>query len=367
MFENLKRKVIQAEYLSWEIPFWESKRGKIGEQASKYYELDNFFFAYRDSNDNARVKELQAWGKTVTETENYKVLTIDIDYGMRECYFLESEVNSPASRQFNAQQKERRKYEAEKGRVAAIYLSKSVPFVRGNILHLSSGDTINLSGILPRGWVIAKVQRLEDKFLNTLGVVMCHPDHLEDVQDVHRLSAADYRESGSVQCLNVSAPTSESVYLPGHLQCEREIGHLGDHQAFHYLHEFSGTTDEFHSSWQEPTHFSHYAASGEFGFKNLCPHCGYVTMGSADANQVCPPCAYWIEQHQIGAGFVIDGEHFRPSENEELNGKIERLDGSVWYGNFAYQGKVPAHMRHLFPDNARFIELRTSDGTIYTY
>lgn len=267
----------------------------------------------------------------VAESEFYRVITLDVNMGVSSSIFQEDTPEVTA---------------------ANVALKESVVSIKDDTLFISSPDnrtvylTIDLNRIVPKGWTV-QAQRLTEKKPTSIGLIIVEPDHVENVADVHQLTNADYREAGAAQCENKSG--SNSIF-PTPVQCEREAQHIGEHQAYN---EANG----YHYNWLV-NRVASASPQGEFGFKNVCPHCGYVTAGGSKGNQVCSLCWFWLDHQKAGGGFIIEGRHYRPGRGG-FGGRvfhIQRHDGSNWTGELFTQGEIPSWMTHLFPDNAVFVE-----------
>lgn len=118
--------------------------------------------------------------------------------------------------------------------------------------------------------------------------------------------------------------------------------------------------------------------------KNTCTHCGQPSIpenyqeGSITKimteKHLCFNCAFWHWQHDLdsndparqGNVAVIDGNHYVLGPDNNVNWPsgfcgarfyIRFNDGrEVSTNNLWGQGKIPTHLRHLFPDNAVFVE-----------
>lgn len=91
-----------------------------------------------------------------------------------------------------------------------------------------------------------------------------------------------------------------------------------------------------------------------------------------EEKHLCSKCAYWLERDEIDrtkpkyAFAVIGGWHYVlcpsnggnwPSGFGGARFKIRFHDGhEVVCDNLWGQGKIPDHLRHLFPDNAAFVK-----------
>lgn len=265
----------------------------------------------------------------IAEAEFYAVLTMQVNAGVSGVLFHEDSPETAALRaEFNM----------------------SVPVIQGNSLVLTSPSsetafyTIDLTPIIAQGQKVT-VERLTEGKPSSFGLVICDPAHQQDTGAVHRLSNADYRLEDDVQCGHFSGKT---FLFPGQIQCEREQDHLGNHQAFNEDDCMSWTVSGAMSG----------SPYGQFGFTNFCQHCGFITAGGAEGNQVCSLCSFWLSHHKTGGGFVIKGRHYRPGGGG-FGGNIfhlKRSDGTKWSGELFTQGVIPSWMIHLFPDNAAFVE-----------
>lgn len=266
--------------------------------------------------------------RTIADTEYYKVLNMEVNCGVP---FNFGE-DTPEMTETKAQ------------------LRMSVPHIQEGTLFLSSPDrtadyyTIDMNRIIPEGWSI-KVERLAADRPTSLGVILFHPDHEDETTGVHKLTNADFRAEEEPQCENRSG--SSFVY-GGDVQCEREALHIGNHQAI---------KGDISYDW-DATGASSASPQGEFGFKNVCPHCGFVVAATASGLRKCGDCAFWLGHKKDGTGFIISGRHYRPGaggfDGHVFN--IVKSDGSKWSGELFTQGKIPEWMREAFPDNAIFLD-----------
>ncbi len=107
---------------------------------------------------------------------------------------------------------------------------------------------------------------------------------------------------------------------------------------------------------------------------NICRLCGkpinadhYIPEFAEKMKErkLCFSCNLWTEHHELDKNrkfAVIDGKHYVIS-NSGLKGMcgttftIRFFDGeTVTTDNLWHQGTIPEHLRHLFPDNAEFIQ-----------
>jgi hypothetical protein len=268
--------------------------------------------------------------KRVTSTENYAVLNIDANCGVSSSFFDRDKPEVTAA-------------EAE--------LAQAMPFVEGAIFSLASPNqvkvyyTVDFSGVLPDGWEM-RAERLTDGRPISFGVAMFHPDHIDEVEGVHRITNTDFRGAEESQCVSIM---KETHMFPAGVRCEREAVHLGNHQAI---------SNDYIYEWDFLNRPSSGDPHGLYGFKVTCPHCGLVGGGSATGEQVCSTCSYWNSQLRAGGGFVIDGTHYRPGSGG-FGGHIwhvQRNDGTKWSGELFMQGEIPTWFREKFPDNAVFFK-----------
>lgn len=259
--------------------------------------------------------------ETVARTENYHVMTLEGYSGFS--------------------------LGASRDSVAEEAHLESIPLIVDGTLQVRSADqsilyyTADLSPVLPEGWE-GVVTQLNNHSPNNYGLTVFHPDHADEIQSVHVLSAEDFREPGTPQCDSIL----QSSFLPGTVVvCDREKAHQGQHQSI------SGGS--FHS-W---TRGGSSASVPPYGFKNICRYCGAVDTGDATGENVCFFCNFWLDQHAAGGKrFIINGRHFRPGQGGFGGAKfiIERNDGTKWEGELFTQGEIPAFFKHLFPDNAKW-------------
>ena len=93
-----------------------------------------------------------------------------------------------------------------------------------------------------------------------------------------------------------------------------------------------------------------------------------------EEQHVCFKCAFWLWQHECdqndpkreGRFAVIGGRHYVLGDGKGYFkgfGGAEHIirfnDGhEVACSDLWHQGEIPAHLRHLFPDNAEFVRRR---------
>lgn len=284
-------------------------------RATRSEQLGNDFFANRVD------------AKIIAETEFYRVINMEVNAGVSSSLFTE---DTPAIAAIRAE------------------FSMSVPIIEDRTLVLASPDkgtifyTIDLTPIVVPDQKIT-VERLTAGKPTSFGLIICDPEHEQDTAAVHKLTNADYRLVDDFQCEHLSG---KSYLFPGQIQCEREQGHLGSHQAF---------KEDDCLSWSVSGAMSGNPY-GQFGFTNFCPHCGYVTAGTCGGQQICSLCSFWLSHHKKGGGFVIKGRHYLPGAGG-FGGNIFHIkqnNGTKWTGELFTQGIIPSWMTHLFPDNAAF-------------
>lgn len=91
-----------------------------------------------------------------------------------------------------------------------------------------------------------------------------------------------------------------------------------------------------------------------------------------EEQDVCFHCAYWLMQHELDEshtkaglrrGVVIGGTHYTLGDGKSFfkgfagrRWTIRFTDGeTVTTDDLWHQGEIPDHLRHLFPDNATFV------------
>jgi len=111
---------------------------------------------------------------------------------------------------------------------------------------------------------------------------------------------------------------------------------------------------------------------------NICEFCGKSyrkrLLPKAYLGDNCFDCSFWLKKQYLAEEdkkrqTIVDGSHYMfmiSSEDEHLifrgfGGREFNIlfhDGrEVRTSNLWSQGKIPEEFRHLFPDNARFIEV----------
>jgi hypothetical protein len=267
--------------------------------------------------------------QVIDATEHYRVLTLVVNCGITKKWV---EANPKESKEL------------------ASRLRMSVPFIQDNILCLVSPDktsvlyTINLSDVIPADWT-STVQRLTASMPSDMGLILADPDHLDETEEVHRLTNADCRPSGAEQCRIRSAMTY--VY-GGPIPCEREEGHRGLHQAF---------TEDGAYVWEHHNRVV-LLRRNLFGFRNVCPQGGLVTAGSSNTHDKCSTCHYWLDQIHAGGGFVINGNLYRQSSGGAA--RVVNLilnSGRQWSGELVKVGKIPEWLQEMFRENAKFSDV----------
>lgn len=267
--------------------------------------------------------------KTIAHDVNYRLLSMSVNCG-RMGSFLREET-------------------PEEVALDADFAS-AVPSLENNILSLTSPVTgttyytVDLNSVVSEGFII-QVEKLNDGKPFTFGVAVFRPEHADEIADAHRFTNDDCREAGETQCSSVMSGT---FTFPSGVQCAREEGHIGNHQAFFNDYAYVFDTEN------RPQSGDPY---GFYGFKNVCPHCGFVTAGSKSGTRNCSTCSFWLMHLEEGGGIVVDGRQYRPGRGG-FGGHIwhvQHNDGTKWSGELFTQGEIPSWMRHLFPDNAKFL------------
>ena len=101
----------------------------------------------------------------------------------------------------------------------------------------------------------------------------------------------------------------------------------------------------------------------------VCKHCGCnIESGYENLREdTCFTCNYWLDQASSREDAVVyKGVHRRISDEATTSpfrgcgGAKFRVifndDREVFSTNMWYQGKIPQHMLHLFPDNVKVFE-----------
>lgn len=158
------------------------------------------------------------------------------------------------------------------------------------------------------------------------------------------LGSTDLNPSGLSTCseIHVNSLTQEKS------QCQRPVGHKGRHQF--YTKRGYGNFDRGGSA---------FCSQSSFGFPGYCQHCGYMVTTNGQIEVTCFSCGHWLRMLKECGNeqrFVVKGRHYMPRTGGFYGHKfkVRREDGSLWTGELFTQGEVPAHLRHLFPDNAVF-------------
>lgn len=279
---------------------------------------------------------------------------------------------------------------AEKAAIAnaTIKLDEAVLKIDNDTLSLTSPDyettylIVDLSPIVPEGWKI-KIEHLAGKIFGYFGIVLFHPDHLDEVTSVRSLTNADYREPGTAPCGQTPSEhcANETSGIYPHdtgkpvgfrlentevLLCERELGHAGNHQtvfknSYFRWDELRVTNLYYRNdiySWDgscRPT------LALEFAFKNICSYCGFVSAGNSSGTQTCISCSTWedrLHDDRETQKFVIGGNLYFV-RTRELTGKtfhVKDSDGKEWSGELSKPIRIPDWWRSQFQDNATFLE-----------
>lgn len=282
------------------------------------------------------------------------------------------------------------KNKAEKAAIASatLKLNEAILKIENVTLSLTSPDhettyvTVDLSPIVPEGWDV-KIEHLAGKTFGYFGIVVFHPDHLDEVAAVRSLTNADYREPGTAPCGQTPSENCENETSGIHLSfegekvgfrvedmstllCERELGHAGNHQtvfkdSYFRWDELRVTNLYYRNDIYSWDGSCRPAPVLEFAFKNICSYCGFVSAGHSSGTQTCISCSTWEDRlHDDGGAkrFIVEGNLYY-SKTRELTGetfRVKNSDGSEWLGELYGPIRIPDWWRVQFPDNAVFLE-----------
>lgn len=274
--------------------------------------------------------------KRVASSENWLIASLSVNFGVNISYFADNrEANEATARE---------DFTNGDYFLSGTTLSAWGTYPEGDFTFY----TLDLKELIPEGWDFA-VTRIGSG-LRQIGVIAYVPGFAHELEDVHILDPTDLNAWGDKPC---DGFFKDAWGNKPEVPCQRDLGHLGDHQAIHDERVYNWTASGSSSA-------SPYLL---FGFTCRCPICGEVDAGGNTGLKMCFGCEHWLrlEKERNMDSFIINGRHYMPGKGG-FGGqkfKIRRHDGTTWEGELFTQGEVPAWMKDRFLDNAEFVVEKT--------